>query len=54
MTRIKKILEPKKIVILDDFFKKLLNKTIKKEHYINVQQYIAYNKYKIYNKENKN
>tara|TARA_E500000178_G_C16763935_1_gene636059 strand:- start:21 stop:194 length:174 start_codon:yes stop_codon:yes gene_type:complete len=57
MTQLKKILTNTKL--FDKDFKKILSKTIKKEHYINIQQYIALykNKQKIeieIEKENKN
>ena len=59
MAHIKKVLKLRNTKLLDYDFKKILEKTIKKEHYINIQQYIALNKNKQkieieIEKENKN
>ena len=55
MTHLKQILKLRNPELLNKDFKKIFSKTIKKEHYINIQQYIALNKKKnIIEKENKN
>ena len=57
MTHLKKILKLRNTKLLDQDYQKILSKTIKKEHYINIQQYIALNRHSIKiekEKENKN
>lgn len=46
MAHLKKIFKLRNTKLLDYDFKKILSTTIKKEHYINIQQYIALNKNK--------
>ena len=53
MAHLKKILKLRSTKLLDQDFKKILSTTIKKEHYINIQQYIALNKKKNYNRKRK-
>tara|TARA_B100001248_G_C27348680_1_gene440135 strand:- start:323 stop:496 length:174 start_codon:yes stop_codon:yes gene_type:complete len=57
MTHLKQILKLRNPELLNKDFKKIFSKTIKKEHYINIQQYMALNKNKQkieIEKENKN
>mgnify|MGYP001449834239 CR=1 FL=1 len=53
MTHLRKILKLRNTKLLEKDFQKILSTTIKKEHYINIQQYMALNKNKHKN-ENEN